>query len=43
MKMATSNLIGTTSQPALSWKHFLLNLFKGHLVYPWIDLHKESS
>ncbi|XP_063445177.1 phosphatidylinositol N-acetylglucosaminyltransferase subunit Q-like [Mytilus trossulus] len=40
MKMSSSNQIDSMSQPLLSWKHFLLNLMKGHLVYPWIDLHK---
>ncbi|VDI68687.1 phosphatidylinositol glycan, class Q [Mytilus galloprovincialis] len=41
MKMSSSNQIDSMSQPLLSWKHFLLNLMKGHLVYPWIDLHKK--
>lgn len=41
IKMSSSNQIDSMSQPSLSWKHFLLNLMKGHLVYPWIDLHKK--
>lgn len=43
IKMTATNHIDSDLPPSLSWTNVLLNLLKGHLVYPWIDLHKSSS